>query len=189
MGAEWEAISGILSRLNRTLAIVAGLATLVLVIWLLRRKRQRAEESLWEAVHLAFRDDENVSAEIERDPALAGAAALLIELARLERHLDRDELAAIRERVRARWGITPRVLAEPPSREPLSPDRAAEVSRAVTSRYGLPARERLAERLRHLTRADALLSRFEGRLMQRAEELLGLPAPGVGNRPGGGPGE
>lgn len=189
MGAEWEAISGILGRLNRTLAIVAGLAALVLVIWLLRRKRQRAEESLWEAVHLAFRDDENVSAEIERDPALAGAAALLIELARLERQLDREELAAIRERVRERWGITPRVLAEPPSREPLSPDRAAEVSRAVSSRYGLPARERLAERLRHLTRADALLSRFEGRLMQRAEELLGLPAPGVGNRPGGGPGE
>jgi uncharacterized tellurite resistance protein B-like protein len=147
-----------------------------------RRKRQRAEASLWEAVHLAFRDDENVSAEIARDPALAGAAALLIELARIERQLDRDELAAVRERVRERWGITLRVPAEPPNSEPLSPDRTAEVSRAVTSRYGLPARERLAERLRHLTRADALLSRFEGRLMERAEELLGLSSPG--DRPG-----
>jgi uncharacterized tellurite resistance protein B-like protein len=135
-------------------------------------------------VHLAFRDDENVSAEIERDPALAGAAALLIELARLERQLDRNDLAAIRERVRERWGITPRVLADHPPSEPMSADRAAEVSRAVTSRYGLPARQRLAERLRHLTRADALLSRFEGRLMQRAEELLGLPVVGTPDRRG-----
>lgn len=187
MGAEWDAISGILGQLNRTLAIVAGLAAVVLIVWVVRRKRQRAEATLWEAVHLAFRDDENVSAEIERDPALAGAAALLIELARLERQLDRDELAAVRERVRERWGITLRVPPEPAVSEPLSPDHSAEVSRAVRSRYGLPARERLAERLRHLTRGDALLSRFEGRLMQRAEELLGLPQPGAADRPGGGP--
>jgi membrane protein DedA with SNARE-associated domain len=189
MGAEWEAISGVLGRLNRTLAIVAGIVLAVLVVWIVRRKRQRAEESLWTAVHLAFRDDEDVSAEVERDPAIAGAAALLIELARHEHNLGEAELAAVRDRVHQRWGVTPRVLADTPPAEPLSPDRAAEVSRAVTSRYGLRARERIAERLRRVTRADALLSRFEARLMERADELLGLPTPGAADRTSPGPPE
>jgi membrane protein DedA with SNARE-associated domain/uncharacterized tellurite resistance protein B-like protein len=189
MGAEWEAISGILGRLNQTLGIVAGVVAVLVVIWIIRRKRQRAEESLWTAVHLAFRDDEDVSAEIERDPAIAGAAALLIELARHEHHLGPDELAAIRGRVQERWGVTPRVLADTPRSAPLSPDRAAEVSRAVKSRYGLRARQRIAERLRRVTRADALLSPFETRLMERADELLGLPTPGAERRAPGRPHE
>jgi len=187
MGAEWEAISGVLGRLNRTLAIAAGVVAVLLTIWLLRRKRRRDEESLWTAVHLAFRDDEDVSAEVERDPAIAGAAALLIELARHEHNLGENELAAIRDRVHQRWGVTPRVLADTPQSLPLSAERTAEVSRAVRSRYGVRARERIAARLRRVTRADALLSRFEARLMARADELLSLPAAGTAPDPPSGP--
>lgn len=176
MGSEWEAISGMLGRLNRTLAIAAAVVAAVLLLWFLRRKRKKAEQALWDAVHLAFRDDEDVSAEVERDPALAGAAALLIELARLEHQLEAHELAGIRDRVHQRWGVTPRVLADAPPERPLSAHHAAEVSRAVASRYALGARRRMAARLRRLIRADALLSRLEERILERADELLALPA-------------
>lgn len=179
MGSEWDTIVGILRGLNRTLGIIAGLGAVLLVLWIVRRRRERrelTEEALAEALHLAFRDDEeSVSAEIERDPALAGAAALLIELARREHGLSAAELAQVRERVHERWGVTPRELSAAAVAEPLSPDKAAKMSEAIRSRYGPGARQRMAERLLRLTQADHLLSAFEDRLMERAAELLALP--------------
>ncbi|MGH7561100.1 MAG: DedA family protein [Gemmatimonadales bacterium] len=186
VGSEWETIRRILGGLNRTLGIVAAVLGVLLLLWILRRRRRRAEASLWDAVHLAFKDDEE---EIEQDPALAGAAALLIELARQEHGLTDAQLEEFRERVRERWGITSTVAALQTPPGAISPDHQAEVSRVVRSRYGLASRERLAERLRRLTRADALLSRFESRLMQRAAELLGVPRRDAGGgAEAGGPG-
>lgn len=187
MGSEWDTIIGILRGLNRTLGIIAALGAVLLVLWIVRRRRERrevTEEALAEALHLAFRDDEkSVSAGIERDPALAGAAALLIELARREHGVTAAELAQVRERVHERWGVTPRDLSAAVA-EPLSPDKAAKMSEAIRSRYGLGARQRMAERLLRLTQADHLLSRFEERLMERATELLALPDAAASSPPG-----
>ncbi len=174
VGAEWETIRSVLSRLNRGLGIAAlALAVLLLGWWLLRRRR-RARESLWDAIHLAFVDDRDVEAEVERDPALAGAATLLIELARGEVELAEADLETIRDQVRERWHVEPRILPRPRA-GPGDPSLRAEVSRVVAARYGLRSRRRIVARLGRLLGAHDRLADHRTRLLERAAELLAVP--------------
>lgn len=177
VGSEWEAIQGVLGRLNRGLAITAGLLLAALVLGFFLRRRRREREELWDAIHLAFQDEgTDLDLKVTEDPSLAGAAALLVELARADEGISEDDLTAIRERVRERWGFVPRELPRPSRSGGVhSPAERAAVSRVLVSRYGPRVRLRLAARLwRLVAGAESGFAPHEDRVMRRVADLLGL---------------
>jgi Uncharacterized membrane-associated protein len=55
LGEEWEAINHLVSRLNRTLAIIGGLLLVGLVLWMLLRRRRTRHDRLRSRFQEAWR--------------------------------------------------------------------------------------------------------------------------------------
>ncbi|MFZ5625392.1 MAG: VTT domain-containing protein [Gemmatimonadota bacterium] len=170
VGAQWEDISRIVSRMNRTLSIIAALVIVVGVILVLRRRRRPAREGrLWTLIRTALHQPEPAARPIGGDPGSAAAATLLLELSRHAHELSPEEKNAIEVYLRERWNVTP-------TDEPLFasvPDLERHRDE-ISTRYGRQYRLELAARLWRVAAADGALSLQEDRLMRRSAQLLGL---------------
>jgi membrane protein DedA with SNARE-associated domain/uncharacterized tellurite resistance protein B-like protein len=177
LGAEWEAISGFIRHLNRTLAIAGLMAAAGMAYWLWRRSKAAGprRRRLLTLLHRALGEGAGEAPPVVPggDLATDGAAALLYELTRADPGFSLEERGAIAEFLRERWGI-----GEPPRRttstaQPVIAD-TTELATILSERYDLPRRAALAERLYRIAMSDGTLSLHEERLMQRAADLLGL---------------
>ena len=179
LGAEWEAISRFLGQVNRTLGILAILAALGILVLVLRWRRAHPprRDRLLRAVHRALgaEQPELVMPEAE-DPAAAGAAALLFELARADHEITHEEQALITAYLREHWGLEEGGRQPvPPVEVPLPPTaHTGELATLVSGRYGRERRLDLVRQLYRIATSDGTLSRHEERLMLRAAALLGL---------------
>ncbi len=183
LGSEWATINRLVANLNRTLAIVAGVLALGGVVWLLLRRRRRPpQHRLWQAIHRAFGHDLQMEESAMNDPAVAAAAALLLELAQADKTLSAEDLGAIDGYLRARWGIEPpkqdAIAAATESKRPERLDLAHFGSR-ITQQYARFQRVHLIERLWRVAFSDGVLAAHEDLLMSRAGALLGLDAADV----------
>lgn len=177
LGAEWEAISGFISHLNRTLAmaalVVAGLVAWWL--WRLARREGPRRRRLLQLVHRALGEtgpDRPPLAE-GADLATEGAAALLFELTHADPAFSLAERGAIAEFLRERWDLGPSGQRPSGPSQPTIAD-TTELATIVSEHYDLQRRVSLAVRLYRIAMSDGTLSLHEERLMQRVGGLLGL---------------
>jgi membrane protein DedA with SNARE-associated domain/uncharacterized tellurite resistance protein B-like protein len=177
LGAQWESISHFLGQLNRTLAIIAGLLALLIAVVIIRRRKTRPirRDLLLRAIHRAMGSplsDEPVPP--GQDPAVAGAATLLFELARADHQITPEERESITSYLRERWQLG---SAEPPH-GPQAPapelSQTAEVATLISERFDRERRLELVGQLYRIACGDGTLGRHEERLLLRAAALLGL---------------
>lgn len=175
LGASWEQVLELLGRLNTTLGILAGALALGLLLWTVRgllrrraaRRRRRMEASL--------APYPSIEARAREDPAAAAVAAFLLELTLREPGALTDEdLEALESQLGARFHLPG---PEPP-RIPATEARA--LAARLTERLAPAEREGLAQQLRGLAFGEAV-GEHHARVMERAAQLLGLPAPEPGS--------
>jgi uncharacterized tellurite resistance protein B-like protein len=123
---------------------------------------------LWLALRAAFRQDGDREARAHHDPALAAAAMLLIELARSDRSIEANDLAAIEAQLRRQWSL-------PPFPKPKAARDTARVAAQVSREFGPEARLALYQRLHQLASSGEALRPHEARLLERSAEVLGVP--------------
>lgn len=177
LGAEWEAISRFLAGLNRTLAMVAVVTAVALTVYLIRRPKPRPRyERLLRIMHRALGQGPEAGPVPAGDPAEAGAAQLMYELARVDLMITPAERELIEEHFRNTWGLAPAAGEVRPSvPQPCIPlDETRELALTLAERFDHTRRMALLERLWRIAGADGTLSAHEERLVQRAAELLGL---------------
>ena len=180
VGAEWGAISRFLGQLNRTLGILALAAGVLIVVLMIRRRRTHPprRDRLFRAVHRALG---STAPEPEipagQDPASAGAATLLFELARADHEITQEEQILIAAYLRERWQLQGdadgRAGARPSGPHP-DPEHTAEMATLLSGQYDRARRLELVSELYRIAASDGTLSRYEERLMLRAAALLGL---------------
>jgi membrane protein DedA with SNARE-associated domain/uncharacterized tellurite resistance protein B-like protein len=177
VGSRWEAISAFLSHLNRTLAVLAALGIGLITLLAIRRRRRyrHSQDLLLRAVHRALGAapiNEPLGPDI--DPAAAGAAALLYELAHADHEITGEERELISSYLRQRWAArrdrtgAAIIPGGPP------PRHTGEMATLVAGRYDRERRLDLVRQLYRIATSDGTLGRHEERLMRRAARLLGL---------------
>jgi membrane protein DedA with SNARE-associated domain/uncharacterized tellurite resistance protein B-like protein len=164
LGGEWEAILGALGKLNRALAIAAGLALAVALVVVLRRRRA-PEEPLTASVTAALEGD---GAGRGIDPR--HAARLVLEIAYGAEGLTDEQREAVRRHLRARWGLAPR--DERPRVVPS--DALSSLAPRLRSRFDTGRRLALIEGVWHAAFAGGELPDEERWLMAQAGDLLGF---------------
>lgn len=159
IGARWESIAAILSRINTTLGIITLVLLGVAAVLYVRHRRRQGRDLLWGLLRQAVgpRDGDERSGE----EALRDAALLMLELAYAEPGLTERERLDVEQWLRRRYG-----LEERPSPAAPSPEGA------TLSGY----RERFLDHFEH-ERREALLERlwllaFEQGSAQRARDRL-----------------
>ncbi len=171
LGAEWSTVEAILQRANRTLAIAGGLATLVLFVWLMLRRRRRSRQPVWSAVHGAF-DATPGTVPGEDEESSRAAAVLLLEIAYADPALTMEERAQVEERLRTRWALASRhsapLAAEHPERS-----RFEAYRERIEQRFGAERRIALVERIWQVALEGAPRAADAG-LVRRAAALLGV---------------
>jgi membrane protein DedA with SNARE-associated domain/uncharacterized tellurite resistance protein B-like protein len=173
LGEEWDAINRLVSHLNRTLAVVGGIFLVVLIVWLLVRRRRSQQDRLWDFFEDALGKAQSGGAD---GTAAAGAATVLLEIAQGDEEIPGEDLLAIEARLRNRWNIS----GQAPSREGQSVDTVSmkdtqELRARIAERFDLASRIEFAVRLRRIAAGeDGELGPHEGRLLRRAAELLGV---------------
>ena len=170
LGAEWSRIELVLQRLNRSLAAAGAVAAVAVIVWLVIRRRRRARQPLWTALHGAF--------DVTGDEASRAAALLLLEVAYADPSLTGEERQAVADRLRARWEL-PAVKHEPPAGE-AHPERSrlAAYRERIAQRFGAERRIALVERIWQVALAGSPAGPGD-RLVARAAELIGLSADEV----------
>jgi len=176
VGAEWETINRFVGSLNRTLAILAGLAAIGIGYWIWRRRRAAGPRRgrLLDLLRRALGDERPEGPDLpEGDLAAQGAAALVHELTHADPGFSLQERGAIAGYLRERWGIGDQGRGGPSGAQAIIAD-TTELTAIVTERYDLPRRVDLAARLYRIAVSDGTLSLHEERLMRRVGDLLGL---------------
>jgi membrane protein DedA with SNARE-associated domain/uncharacterized tellurite resistance protein B-like protein len=174
VGEQWAAINTFLSNLNRTLGVIAALCAAAIVIVVLRRRRRsrHGRDVLLRAVHRALGAEPiEQPPGADLDPAAAGAATLLYELAHADHQITPEERELITAYLRERWGAG-RGEGHPAP----APPPTAELATLVVDRYDRERRLELVRYLYRIATSDGTLGRHEERLMLRAATLLGLTA-------------
>lgn len=176
LGSQWSRLEAILHRVNSGLAVAGSLATLALLAWWLLRRRRRARQPLWTALHGAF---ENAPGRFPGQDAEArrAAALLLLEVAYAETSLMPGERTAVAERLRRRWEL-PAARLQPVGGAP-HPEvsRIASYRERILTRFGAERRIALVERMWQV--ALECSEGDEASLILPAAELLGLNADEV----------
>jgi membrane protein DedA with SNARE-associated domain/uncharacterized tellurite resistance protein B-like protein len=178
IGSEWERITGLIARVNRTLFIATLVIAAVAVVWYLVRRRQRARERVWHATRDAL-DPAAPSflagTEIAEGSARQAAAMVVLELAYADPILSPDERKLIADHLHSRWGLdTPVVDPPAPPPEAERRTRFADYARRLRKQVGRAERVELVERMWTVAFADGAIGAHEERLMHLAAELLGL---------------
>jgi len=79
LGARWDTVVGMVSEINAVLGIVGLGALVAIVLWIVRRVRERRRR-VWERLEHAFQES-GTDPMATADPALRAAAALVLDLA------------------------------------------------------------------------------------------------------------
>jgi uncharacterized tellurite resistance protein B-like protein len=177
IGAQWDAIMGLLAGVNRTLAVITGVIVVAIVAWRMIVAARRRRERVWHAAKDALGPSAPSflkGTEIAEGSARQAAALLVLELAYADPVLTPADREAVAEHLRTTWSIqqsAPR--AEPPSEEARR-SRFADYARRVRQRVSRAQRVQLVERLWIVAFSDGAIGAHEHRLMHLAGELLGL---------------
>jgi membrane protein DedA with SNARE-associated domain/uncharacterized tellurite resistance protein B-like protein len=177
IGAQWDAIMGLLAGVNRTLAVITGVIVVAIVAWRMIVAARRRRERVWHAAKDALGPSAPSflkGTEIAEGSARQAAALLVLELAYADPVLTPADREAVAEHLRTTWSIqqsAPR--AEPPSEEARR-SRFADYARRVRQRVSRAQRVQLIERLWIVAFSDGAIGAHEHRLMHLAGELLGL---------------
>ena len=177
IGAEWNRIVGILSGVNRTLAIVATVLLAAGLGWAWIARRGRRRERIWHAAHDALTPSAPsflAGTEIAEGSAREAAALLVLELAYADPALTPEDRELVASHLRQRWEL-PAVPHPPePAPEHERRSRFADYARRVGERFGRGQRLELVERMWLAAFADGAIGAHEDRLMHIAAELLGV---------------
>jgi membrane protein DedA with SNARE-associated domain/uncharacterized tellurite resistance protein B-like protein len=178
LGAEWDRILTILAGVNRTLAIVAGVAAVGAAIWIWLARRRRKQERVWHATRDALTPAAPSfleGTELAEGSAREAAALLVLELAYADPVLtprDRQEVAA---HLRERWGFSGETQPPEPPPEDERRSRFAGYAAVVGERFGRSQRLALVERMWLAAFSEGgAIGAYEDRLMSTAAELLGV---------------
>ncbi|HEY7634958.1 MAG TPA: TerB family tellurite resistance protein [Gemmatimonadales bacterium] len=179
IGAEWNRIIAILTGVNRTLGIVAGIIIVgAFIAWWIRR-RQRGRERIWHATRDAL-DPATPSflagTEVAEGSAQQAAALLVLELAYADPVLTRQDREAVANHLRARWGLPGSGAPSAPASEHERRSRFAEYASRLREDFGRGQRLELVERMWTAAFRDGTIGAHEERLMHLAAELLGIGA-------------
>jgi membrane protein DedA with SNARE-associated domain/uncharacterized tellurite resistance protein B-like protein len=179
IGAEWNRIIAILTGVNRTLGIVAGIIIVgAFIAWWIRR-RQRGRERIWHATRDAL-DPATPSflagTEVAEGSAQQAAALLVLELAYADPVLTRQDREAVANHLRARWGLPGSGAPSAPAPEHERRSRFAEYASRLREDFGRGQRLELVERMWTAAFRDGTIGAHEERLMHLAAELLGIGA-------------
>lgn len=174
LGTEWDIILSLLRSLNVGLALLGAALVVLIVIQRIRIRRRDRRDRLWAALHLAFADDPDAETRGLGDLALAGAATLIRELARTDRAISRDQLREIEACLRERWHLEGAPRAAPEGAPGRMGRTSGEYGALLAGHFDQSARLGVLARLRNVIRQDGRLTPVEGRLLERAAELLGL---------------
>lgn len=175
IGAEWNRIVGILSGVNRTLAIATGVLVAGGLAWAWVARRRRRRERIWHAAHDALTPAAPsflAGTEIAEGSAREAAALLVLELAYADPALTPADRDLVASHLRQRWGLPVVPHTAEPEHERQS--RFADSARRVGERFGRGQRLELVERMWLVAFADGAIGAHEARLMNAAAELLGL---------------
>ena len=177
LGAEWGRLEQILHRVNSTLGIVGGLVALAVLVWWALRRRRRARQPLWTALHGAFETTPG-SVPGQDDEARRAVALLLLEVAYADPALMPDERRAVADRLRRRWQL-PAAKFEPAAGEQ-HPERSrlAAYRERILARFGAERRIGLVERMWQVA-LEGCASAGDAAVIMPAAALLGLSAEEV----------
>lgn len=161
LGHSWQAVERLLAGLNRTLGVIAAIAAVSLLVWLLRRRRRVRTAELRDEISQELAAYPGVHERALTDPAAAAVAALLLETEARAGILSADELATLEQHLRSRWqaGVE-------------APDVVA--AEAILARLEPAERAGLADRLRDAAFGDGALARHEAHVTARVRRALGL---------------
>jgi membrane protein DedA with SNARE-associated domain/uncharacterized tellurite resistance protein B-like protein len=178
IGAEWTRIMAIIAGINRTLAILAGVAAVAGLIWFWLGRRRRRQERVWHATRDALTPAAPsflAGTELAEGSARETAALLVVALAYADPVLtprDRDDVAA---HLRERWGFGAETRPPEPPPEHERRSRFADYADRLRERFGRPQRLELVERMWLAAFSDgSAIGAHEDRLMSTAAELLGI---------------
>lgn len=177
IGAEWSRIVGILSGVNRTLAIATGVVIAGGLAWAWVARRRRRRERVWHAAHDALTPAAPsflAGTEIAEGSAREAAALLVLELAYADPALTPTDREVVALHLRQRWGLPPVPHPAESTPEHERRSRFADYARRVGERFGRGQRLELVERMWLVAFADGAIGAHETRLMNAAAELLGV---------------
>jgi membrane protein DedA with SNARE-associated domain/uncharacterized tellurite resistance protein B-like protein len=178
IGAEWGRIMALISRVNRTLGIAAGVLIVGITIWRSLVARRRRRERVWHATKDAL-DPAAPSflagTDIAEGSARQAAALLVLELAYADPVLTPTDREAVAAHLRSNWGVAD---VAPPSTPALTEETRrthfAGYARRLRQDVSRAQRVELVERLWTVAFSDGTIGKHEHRLMHLAGELLGI---------------
>lgn len=178
IGSRWQDIAGLLSGINRTLAIVGGVLLAIAVLLWLRRRRREGRDLMWGLLRRAVGPEAD---ERSGEEAMRDAALLMLELAYADEALADAERSEVADHLRKRWGL------EPPQREaaePSAPSRLAGYRERFQGQFAHERRLALLERLWQLAFEPGAGRSARDLLARRAAEALGFSAGELEHVPG-----
>jgi membrane protein DedA with SNARE-associated domain/uncharacterized tellurite resistance protein B-like protein len=163
LGQNWGSIEHVIRGLNRTLGVIAFLAAIGIVVWLLRRQKRSRAADLRAQISQELEAYPSMEEKALVDPAVAAVVALLLETEASERALSPAEFDALAAHFRDRWHLAQAGAS-------LTPDAARDIvkSLAPTDRIGV------MDQVRRAMFGEGDLARREARIMQRVAQVLGL---------------
>ncbi|MEK6596944.1 MAG: TerB family tellurite resistance protein, partial [Gemmatimonadota bacterium] len=171
IGANWDALSGAITNLNRSLLILAGGVVLGILGWVVvtrgRRRYRRTRAALGENL----KSFPGLDVRAMEDPVAAAVAGLLLATPLTWSASAEGGLDTLEAHLRSRWHLGGRAH---PALE-VSPEAVATVVESLEP----AARVGVARRLWQLAFSDGAFQRHEAHVMERAVQILGLPAEEV----------
>ena len=179
IGASWDRIVEIVSGVNRTMGIAAGVIGVVGLVWYLALRRRRARERVWHATRDAL--DPAAPSFLAGTPVAEGsareaAAILMLELAYADPVLTPDDRDLVATHLRERWGLGSVGRPPEPGPEEERRTRFRRYAAHLRQRFGRDQRLQLVERMWAVAFSDGAdaIGRHEERLMHLAAELLAV---------------
>lgn len=178
IGSRWQDIAGLLSGINRTLAIVGGVLLAIAVLLWIRRRRREGRDLMWGLLRRAVGPEAD---ERSGEEAMRDAALLMLELAYADEALADAERIQVADHLRTRWGLAP---AQREAAEPSVPSRLAGYRERFQGQFAHARRLALLERLWQLAFEPGAGRSARDLLARRAAEALGFSADELENVPG-----
>ena len=163
LGQNWGSVEHVIRGLNRGLGVIAFLAAIGIVVWLLRRQKRNRAADLRAQISQELEAYPAMEEKALVDPAVAAVVALLLETDPSERALSPEEFDALAAHFRDRWHLAQAGAT-------LTPEAARDIvkSLAPTERIGV------MDQFRHTLFGEGVLARREARIMRRVAQVLGL---------------
>jgi len=166
LGARWDTVVGMVSEINAVLGIVGLGALVAIVLWIVRRVRERRRR-VWERLEHAFQES-GTDPMATADPALRAAAALVLDLASADSELNEEDRHLVETHLTERWDLSW------PGIERATQEELARGAERIQQTYTLEQRLAVLERMHRAAIRDSGLGRHEAWMISRAAALLGV---------------